>query len=167
MRGGGGGGGGGKARRRHRRRRRGMGDLAHLVLRDGLPLFYFYFYTVAVVSKLPASSSILPSVYVCVSMGASAAPSKSTRLLPRVTLEPTIAIAIAIAIEIVIVIVIVSGAELAGLAGEAGPLAEGRDKQEGGEDDVVEEDGRDGPRPVAVVVRRDGRAVDAQVEVRA
>ena len=50
--------------------------------------------------------------------------------------------------------------------GEARPLAEGGDEQERGEDGVVEEDRGHGAGLVLVVVRRDERAVDAQLEAR-
>lgn len=93
-------------------------------------------------------------------MGTSATPSKPTGLLPLVAREfdvaPTIAVAVAPRAR--------DAPHGSQLAGEPRPLAQGRDEQQRGENGVVEEDGGNGARLILVVVRREERAVDVQLE---
>jgi len=147
----------GEPRRGEKRR---SGDLAHLVL-GGFPLCY----VVSPDASTPPSSALVLLLSLLLlfmpmpmpmPMGARASPSKPTRLLPLLARSLAIALAIAPRAR--------DAAEGAHMVREARPVAEGRDEEEGGEDDVVEQDGRDGARLVLVVVRRDGRAVDRELE---
>ena len=148
----------GKPRRGKQRR---SGDLAHLV-RGGVPLFYVGVADAPTPLSAPASLVVLARVSlsrVLMRMGASATPSKPTRLLPLVGIAPVApARALALAPRGR------DAADGAHMVGEARPLAQGGDEEERGEDDVVEEDGRDGAGLVLVVVRGDERAVDGELE---
>jgi hypothetical protein len=146
--------------------RTGVGELAHLVRRAGVHVQAIYvdaaglsiliwplgLILVPVVSPMPMSMSVL------MLMGASATPSKPTRFLPFFIATLKLGIGISIG---------PGGGERAlgaDVVGEAGPLAEGGDEEESGEEGVVEVEGGDGAGLVAVVVRGEEGAVDGEVE---
>ena len=91
-------------------------------------------------------------------MGTSATPSKPTGLLPLVAREFRVAPAVAIAP------CARDATDGTHLAGKPRPVAQGRHEEERGENGVVEKDGGHGPGLILVVVRRDERAVDVQLE---
>lgn len=95
-----------------------------------------------------------------VPMGTNATPSKPTGFLPLVARELYVALTVAIAIAPCAR----DAANRTDLAGKPRPLAQGRDEQQRGDNGVVEQDGRNGPRLILIVVRLDERPVDVQLE---